>query len=99
MVIITTEIHYCSAVSRNYGGKTKEIIIKISLFPRCSRLVWWHNYLNSYNYLKNITLPQMFKTVGWRVVGCVMALYGGVYAYERITWTNKAQVNIFNTQA
>jgi len=27
MVIITAEIHYCSEVSRNYGGKTMEIII------------------------------------------------------------------------
>ena len=27
MVIISTDIKYCSAVSRNYGGKTKEIII------------------------------------------------------------------------
>jgi len=26
----TTEFHCCPAVSRNYGGKTKEIIIIIS---------------------------------------------------------------------
>ena len=26
---LTTEFHYCSAVSRNYGGKTREIIIMI----------------------------------------------------------------------
>ena len=27
IVNVTTEIHYCSAVSRNYAGKTREIII------------------------------------------------------------------------
>ena len=26
---VTTEFHYCSVVSRNYGGKTREIIIII----------------------------------------------------------------------
>ena len=37
LVIITTEFHYCSAVSRNYGGKTREIIIINRLFVlRCS---------------------------------------------------------------
>ena len=34
---VTTEFHYCSAVSCNYGGKTREIIITIVLF--------WHAYL------------------------------------------------------
>ena len=29
IVNVTTEIHYCPAVSRNYDGKTREIIINI----------------------------------------------------------------------
>ena len=33
MVVLTTEIHYCSAVPRNYGGKTREIII-INVAPQ-----------------------------------------------------------------
>ena len=43
-------------------------------------------------------LFQLFKTVGWRVLGASMALYGGLYAYERLTWTTKAQEQIFKRQ-
>jgi len=35
----TTEFHCCPAVSRNYGGKTKEIIIIIIILSLCRDLI------------------------------------------------------------
>ena len=40
IVIIATEINYCSAVSRNYGGKTREIIIIIINYFAKFAAVW-----------------------------------------------------------
>ncbi|KAF2352579.1 Fzo/mitofusin HR2 domain [Trinorchestia longiramus] len=40
----------------------------------------------------------MFKTVGWRVLGLAMTVYGSLYAYERLTWTTKAQERAFKRQ-
>ncbi|XP_066246124.1 transmembrane GTPase Marf [Euwallacea similis] len=40
----------------------------------------------------------MFKTVGWRVIAITGALYGCLYFYERLTWTNKAKEKSFKKQ-
>lgn len=40
----------------------------------------------------------MFKTVGWRVIVVTGAVYGTLYAYERLTWTNKAKERAFKKQ-
>lgn len=40
----------------------------------------------------------MFKTIGWRVVVVTGALYGCLYLYERLTWTNKAKERSFKKQ-
>ncbi|XP_013414801.1 mitofusin-2 [Lingula anatina] len=39
-----------------------------------------------------------FRAVGWQVVGVGLALYGGVYLYERLAWTNKAKERTFKRQ-
>lgn len=41
---------------------------------------------------------QLLKTVGWRVVAATGVLYGALYAYERATWTQKAQERVFKRQ-
>lgn len=41
---------------------------------------------------------QMFKTVGWRLIALTGAVYGTLYAYERLTWTNKAKERVFKKQ-
>jgi len=41
---------------------------------------------------------QMLKTVGWRVILVTGAIYGSVYLYERLTWTNKAKERSFKRQ-
>ncbi|XP_030762717.1 transmembrane GTPase Marf [Sitophilus oryzae] len=40
----------------------------------------------------------MFKTIGWRVIVVTGALYGSLYLYERLTWTNKAKERSFKRQ-
>ncbi|XP_068629455.1 transmembrane GTPase Marf [Battus philenor] len=40
----------------------------------------------------------LLKTVGWRVVAVTGLLYGALYAYERLTWTAKAQERLFKRQ-
>jgi len=41
---------------------------------------------------------MMFKTVGWRIIAVTSALYGCLYLYERLTWTNKAKERDFKRQ-
>ncbi|XP_014287762.1 transmembrane GTPase Marf isoform X3 [Halyomorpha halys] len=41
---------------------------------------------------------MVLKTVGWRVIAVTTALYGCLYLYERLTWTNKAKEKEFKRQ-
>ncbi|MCL4136454.1 UNVERIFIED_CONTAM: hypothetical protein GTU68_039291 [Idotea baltica] len=45
-----------------------------------------------------LALGLMFKTVGWRLIAVTGALYGSLYAYERLTWTHKARERTFKKQ-
>ncbi|XP_042242774.1 transmembrane GTPase Marf-like isoform X2 [Homarus americanus] len=45
-----------------------------------------------------LTLGLMFKTVGWRLIVLTGGVYGCLYAYERLTWTNKAKERVFKKQ-
>ncbi|XP_069683789.1 transmembrane GTPase Marf-like isoform X3 [Periplaneta americana] len=40
----------------------------------------------------------MLKTVGWRLILVTGAIYGCIYLYERLTWTNKAKEREFKRQ-
>ncbi|XP_060810759.1 transmembrane GTPase Marf [Amyelois transitella] len=40
----------------------------------------------------------LLKTVGWRIVAVTGVLYGALYAYERLTWTARAQERLFKRQ-
>lgn len=40
----------------------------------------------------------MLKTVGWRLILASGAIYGCIYLYERLTWTNKAKERTFKKQ-
>ncbi|KAI8121602.1 Transmembrane GTPase Marf [Lucilia cuprina] len=40
----------------------------------------------------------MLKTIGWRVLVGVGALYGCIYLYERLSWTNSAKERAFKAQ-
>ncbi|TGZ72347.1 hypothetical protein CRM22_002138 [Opisthorchis felineus] len=45
-----------------------------------------------------IVFGLVSKAVGWRVIGLVAGLYGGLYLYERLAWTNKAKEAAFKRQ-
>ena len=40
----------------------------------------------------------LLKTVGWRVIVFSVGIYGGIYMYERLTWTNQAKCKEFKKQ-
>ncbi|XP_042901071.1 transmembrane GTPase Marf [Parasteatoda tepidariorum] len=40
----------------------------------------------------------LIKTVGWRVIFAGFGIYGLLYAYERLSWTNKARERTFKKQ-
>ncbi|VDP54052.1 unnamed protein product [Schistosoma curassoni] len=40
----------------------------------------------------------MSKAVGWRVLAVACGIYGGLYLYERLSWTNKAKETAFKRQ-
>merc|ERR1712223_102221 len=40
----------------------------------------------------------LLKAVGWRVIAFSVGIYGGVYMYERMTWTNNAKCKEFKRQ-
>jgi len=46
----------------------------------------------------NRVIFQMLKTVGWRLIAISTAIYGALYLYERLTWTNKAKEREFKRQ-
>lgn len=50
--------------------------------------------------LKNIQYAvfQMLKTIGWRIIVITTAIYGSLYLYEWLSWTNKAKEKSFKKQ-
>lgn len=40
----------------------------------------------------------MLKTIGWRLIAVTGAIYGALYLYERLTWTNTAKEREFKRQ-
>ncbi|NP_001016514.1 mitofusin-2 [Xenopus tropicalis] len=40
----------------------------------------------------------VWKAVGWRLIALSFGLYGLLYVYERLTWTNKAKERAFKRQ-
>ncbi|CAH8829292.1 unnamed protein product [Trichobilharzia szidati] len=45
-----------------------------------------------------ILLGILSKAVGWRVLAVASGIYGGLYLYERLSWTNKAKEAAFKRQ-
>ncbi|XP_023174733.2 transmembrane GTPase Marf isoform X2 [Drosophila hydei] len=51
-----------------------------------------------YRYVLKTEHLQMLKTIGWRVLVGIGALYGCIYLYERLSWTNSAKERTFKSQ-
>ncbi|CAH8458251.1 unnamed protein product [Heterobilharzia americana] len=45
-----------------------------------------------------IVFGILSKAVGWRVLALASGIYGGLYLYERLSWTNKAKESAFKRQ-
>lgn len=45
-----------------------------------------------------VFMGMVTKAAGWRVIAVSGALYGLLYCYERLTWTNKAKERAFKRQ-
>ncbi|GAB1602171.1 mitofusin-2-like isoform X1 [Argonauta hians] len=45
-----------------------------------------------------VLVGMIAKAAGWRVIAVSGALYGLLYCYERLTWTNKAKERAFKKQ-
>ncbi|XP_059141445.1 mitofusin-2-like isoform X2 [Physella acuta] len=45
-----------------------------------------------------VVVGLVAKAAGWRVIIVTGAMYGGVYLYERLTWTTKAREKAFKQQ-
>lgn len=41
---------------------------------------------------------QVWKTVGWKLISVSLSMYGALYLYERLTWTNRAKERAFKQQ-
>ncbi|RUS87131.1 hypothetical protein EGW08_005131, partial [Elysia chlorotica] len=45
-----------------------------------------------------VVVGLVARAAGWRVIIVTGAMYGGLYAYERLTWTTKARERAFKQQ-
>ena len=43
-------------------------------------------------------LLQVLKATGFRMIMILGGLYAGLYAYERLAWTNRARETLFKSQ-
>lgn len=41
---------------------------------------------------------QFYKAVGWKILSISLALYGGLYCFEWLSWTTKAKERAFKSQ-
>lgn len=55
-------------------------------------------YNRRYQYFKLCVILQLLKTVGWRLILGFAGIYGCLYFYERVSWTNKAKERTFKDQ-
>ncbi len=45
-----------------------------------------------------VFVVQLPRFLSWRVVVPSLALYSGIYAYERLTWTDRSKEHALKTQ-
>ncbi|XP_055388687.1 transmembrane GTPase Marf isoform X2 [Condylostylus longicornis] len=73
------------------GGITQDQISMISRFAVAS--------IGSQGTMGGLLVAGiLLKTIGWRVLVGIGALYGCVYLYERLSWTNSAKERTFKGQ-
>ncbi|CAH8469237.1 unnamed protein product [Schistosoma haematobium] len=74
-------------------------LVNSSILPRSSLTVDLFPSLMSRGAVGTvIAFGIMSKAVGWRVLAVACGIYGGLYLYERLSWTNKAKETAFKRQ-
>lgn len=48
--------------------------------------------------LRCVVLLQVWRSVGWRLIALSLSLYGLLYLYEKLTWTNASQERALKKQ-
>ncbi|TDG42161.1 hypothetical protein AWZ03_011414 [Drosophila navojoa] len=81
----------CLLPGTGVGGITPEQLSVISRFALSS--------IGSQGTVGGLVVAGvMLKTIGWRVLVGIGALYGCIYLYERLSWTNSAKERAFKSQ-
>ncbi|XP_064536329.1 transmembrane GTPase Marf isoform X1 [Drosophila montana] len=81
----------CLLPAPGVGGITPEQLSVISRFAMSS--------IGSQGTVGGLVVAGiMLKTIGWRVLVGIGALYGCIYLYERLSWTNSAKERAFKGQ-
>ncbi|XP_034483016.1 transmembrane GTPase Marf [Drosophila innubila] len=81
----------CLLPTPGVGGITPEQLSIISRFAMSS--------IGSQGTVGGLVVAGvMLKTIGWRVLVGIGALYGCIYLYERLSWTNSAKERTFKGQ-
>ncbi|XP_023174735.2 transmembrane GTPase Marf isoform X4 [Drosophila hydei] len=81
----------CLLPGSGVGGITPEQLSVISRFALSS--------IGSQGTVGGLVVAGiMLKTIGWRVLVGIGALYGCIYLYERLSWTNSAKERTFKSQ-
>ncbi|XP_037914832.1 transmembrane GTPase Marf isoform X3 [Hermetia illucens] len=88
---VSTEVDSPMCLMPNQQGITQEQLSMISRIAVAS--------IGSQGTVGGLLVAGiLLKTIGWRVLVGVGALYGCVYLYERLSWTNSAKERAFKGQ-
>lgn len=45
-----------------------------------------------------VVFLQVWRSVGWRLIALSLTMYGALYLYEKLTWTNASQERVLKQQ-
>lgn len=45
-----------------------------------------------------MSVPQVWRSVGWRVIALSLSVYGLLYLYEKLTWTDASRERALKQQ-
>lgn len=46
----------------------------------------------------HVSVLQVWRSVGWRIIALSLSLYGLLYLYEKLTWTNASRERVLKQQ-
>ena len=64
----------------------------------CSLSACWLSLAESLVHLRCVLCPQVWRSVGWRIIALSLSLYGLLYLYEKLTWTDTSRERALKQQ-